>query len=157
MNNKIQYTALSLLLLAFSVNARPMAIMHEKTFDLSSHELSIQQPVMCPGDTNNQSSFPELKNSNSNSNSNSTGNTTCSLCHVLVDVIDNQIKHGNHTIIEITEIIKDICSLIKGPSGSTCVNIIENIQYIITWVTEGMTNNQICRKLHLCNSTYSVY
>ena len=114
MNNKIQYTALSLLLLAFSVNARPTAIMHEKTFDLSYHELSIQQPVMCPGDTNNQSSFPELKNSNSNS----TGNTTCSLCHVLVDVIDNQIKHGNHTIIEITEIIKDICSLIKGPMVS---------------------------------------
>ena len=97
MNNKIQYTALSLLLLAFSVNAR-MAIMHEKTFDLSYHELSIQQPVvMCPGDTNNQSSFPELRIQIQ------IAPETLHIHYVTFCgyFSDNQIKHGNH-IIEIT-------------------------------------------------------
>ncbi len=148
MNNKIQYGALFLLFLSCSINARPMAIMHEKTFDLSSHELSIQQPVMCPGDNK--------ENITSNLDvgaTNSTGNLTCTLCIVLVNIIDNQIQRGNNTIIEITEIIKDICSFIKGSSGKTCLVIIKNIQIIVQWITEGITKDEICYKLHLCNST----
>ena len=154
MSNKIVGGTLFLLLLSnfdFSYS-RPMAVMHEKTFDLSSHELSIQQPVMCPGNTDNDTET--LSNLH---NSNTTGNLTCSLCEVLVSVIDNQIQHGNHTIIEITEIIKDICSVINGPIGNTCINVIENIQNIIEWVTSGMTSNTICQKLHLCNGTISTY
>ena len=35
---------------------------------------------------------------------NTTGNVTCSLCHLLVNVIDAEIQHGNHTIVKITEV-----------------------------------------------------
>jgi hypothetical protein len=145
--NKIQYGSLFLLLLAFSANAKPMATMNEKTFELKSHELSIQQPAICPGDLKNNSTGTVLNLGNS------TGNLTCSLCHVLVNVIDAEIQHGNHTIVEITEIIKDICSLIKGPSGTTCVLVANNIKNIVEWISHGMTDKQICTQLHLCNST----
>ena len=152
MNNKTLYGSLFLLLLSLNVHARPMAIMHEKTFDLSSHELSIQQPSICPGDKNNETKQLNISPKHF-SDTNNTGNLTCSLCQVLVNVVNNQIKHGNHTIIEITQVIKDICSMIKGPSGDTCVLVVENIQNIVEWITSNMTSNVICEKLHLCNST----
>ena len=147
MNNKIQYFALFLLLLNVGVNGKPMATMHEKTFELKSHELSIQQPALCPGDFKNNTNDIGINLGNS------TGNVTCSLCHLLVNVIDAEIKHGNHTIVEITDIIRDICSLIKGPSGSTCVLIVNNIKNIVEWISHGMSDNKICAQLHLCNST----
>jgi hypothetical protein len=84
---------------------------------------------------------------------NNTGNATCTLCHLMVNIVDAEIKHGNHTIIEITDLIKDVCSLISGPGGQTCLYIIKNIQNIVEWITHGMTNTQICSKLHLCNTT----
>ena len=107
MNKKTLYGSLFLLLLSLNVHARPMAIMHEKTFDLSSHELSIQQPSICPGDKNNETKQLNIYPKHF-SDTNNTGNLTCSLCQVLVNVVDNQIQHGNHTIIEITQVIKGL-------------------------------------------------
>ena len=43
--------------------------------------------------------------------------------------------------------------MIKGPSGDTCVLVVENIQNIVEWIASGITSNVICEKLHLCNST----
>ena len=147
MNNKIFFGTIFLLLLSYNIDARPMALMHEKTFELKSHELSIQQPATCPGDLTNNSNFTLLNLSNT------TTNVTCSLCQFLVNVIDAEIKHGNNTINEITQIIKNICSVIEGPSGNTCVLVVENIQKIIDWITQGMTDSKICYQLHLCNNT----
>ena len=42
-------------------------------------------------------------------------NITCTLCKVLVNTIEAEVKHGNHTIMEITNIIKEICSAVSGP------------------------------------------
>lgn len=77
-------------------------------------------------------------------------NTTCVLCKTLVSTIDYSIKKGNNTIQEITEIIKDICCMIHGPSGNECVFVLNNIQEIIKMITNGLTNIQICKDLHLC-------
>ena len=80
-------------------------------------------------------------------------NVTCTLCKVLVDTIEAEVKHGNHTIMEITNILKEICSAVSGPSGKTCVLVIQNIQNIVNWVSHGLSNIQVCEKLHLCNNS----
>lgn len=77
-------------------------------------------------------------------------NTTCVLCKTLVSTIDYSIKKGNNTIQEITEIIKDICCMVHGPSGNECVFVLNNIQEIVKMITNGLTNLQICKDLHLC-------
>ena len=80
-------------------------------------------------------------------------NITCTLCKVLVNTIEAEVKHGNHTIMEITNIIKEICSAVSGPSGKTCVLVIQNIQNIVNWVSQGLSNIQVCEKLHLCHNS----
>tara|TARA_B100001057_G_C22783984_1_gene924813 strand:+ start:454 stop:903 length:450 start_codon:yes stop_codon:yes gene_type:complete len=83
----------------------------------------------------------------------SNNNVTCTLCKVLVDTIEAEVKHGNHTIMEITNILKEICSAVSGPSGKTCVLVIQNIQNIVNWVSQGLSNIQVCEKLHLCHNS----
>lgn len=77
-------------------------------------------------------------------------NATCVLCKTLVTTIDYGIIKGNQTIQEITQVLKDICCMIHGPSGKECVFVLANIQEIIKYISGGLTNLQICRKLHLC-------
>ena len=78
-------------------------------------------------------------------------NTTCILCKTLVGTIDYEIKNGNNTIQEITEIIKNICCMVHGPRGNECVFVLNNIQQIVKMISNGLTNIQICKDLHLCN------
>ena len=77
-------------------------------------------------------------------------NATCILCKTLVSTIDYGIIKGNQTIQEITQVIKDICCMIHGPRGNECVFVLNNIQLIIKYISNGLTNIEICRKLHLC-------
>ena len=79
-----------------------------------------------------------------------TNNVTCSLCKSLVATIDYAIIKGNQTIEEITKVIKDICCMIKGPRGRECVFVLDNIQEIIKYISDGLTSIQICKKLNLC-------
>jgi hypothetical protein len=78
-------------------------------------------------------------------------NATCVLCKTLVSTIDYGIIKGNQTIQEITQVLKDICCMIHGPSGYECIIVLNNIQDIIKYISNGLTNIQICRKLHLCS------
>ena len=78
-------------------------------------------------------------------------NATCILCKTLVSTIDYGIIKGNQTIQEITQVIKDICCLIHGPRGNECVFVLNNIQLIIKYISNGLTNVEICRKLHFCS------
>ena len=79
-----------------------------------------------------------------------TNNSICILCKSLVYVIDYGIIKGNKTIEEITTIIKDICCEINGPRGKECVLVLNNIQEIIKYISNGLTEIQICKKLNLC-------
>lgn len=78
-------------------------------------------------------------------------NATCVLCKTLVSTIDYGIIKGNQTVQEITQVLKDICCMIHGPSGKECVFVLNDIQDIIKDISHGLTNLQICRKLHLCS------
>ena len=80
-------------------------------------------------------------------------NTTCELCHVLVNAIDHELELGNKTITDITNIVDDICHIIGGPSGKECSFIVENIREIVKYLTEGLNSTQVCIKLKLCNET----
>jgi hypothetical protein len=126
MNNKLQYGTLLILLLSVGFDARPAV---DTLVDTK------ESTIICDRMIENK------------------GNVTCSMCHVLVNIIDAEIQYGNHTIVEITEVIEKICSFIKGPSGVTCELIVKNIQNIIKWISSGMPSNQICIKMHLCNPT----
>ena len=80
-------------------------------------------------------------------------NKTCELCHVLVNTIDHELEVENKTISDITNVISDICHIIGGPAGKECIFIVENIQKIINYITQGLNTTQICDKLNLCNNT----
>ena len=78
-------------------------------------------------------------------------NSTCILCKTIVSTIDFGIKKGNSTIQALTELVKDICCIVHGPSGIECIFVLNNIQEIIKLISNGLTNIQICQKLHLCS------
>ena len=78
-------------------------------------------------------------------------NGSCVLCKTLVSTIDYGIIKGNKTIQEITHVLKEICCMINGPSAKECVFVLNDIQEIIKYISNGLTNIQICRKIHLCS------
>lgn len=127
------------LLFTFLLLSLPSYTLTKPVFDTSNQQLhNIEQVQIC-------------KNINSLNCSNlKYSNTTCVLCKTLVSTIDYSIKKGNNTIQEITEIIKDICCMVHGPSGNECVFVLNNIQEIVKMITNGLTNIQICKDLHLC-------
>ena len=80
-------------------------------------------------------------------------NTSCEVCHVLVNIIDKEVKLGNKTINDIVNIVDDICHIIGGPASKECSFIVENIRRIINFISKGIPTNEICIKLGLCNNT----
>ena len=147
MNHKLQYGTLLILLLSSGFDARPAVDIKVSAVDT---KVSAVDTKVSAVDTKESTMICDRMIENTG---NDTGNVTCSMCHVLVNIIDAEIKYGNHTIVEITEVIEKICSIIKGPSGVTCELVVKNIQNIIKWISSGMPSNQICVKMHLCNST----
>tara|TARA_B100001027_G_C16179483_1_gene290780 strand:- start:54 stop:443 length:390 start_codon:yes stop_codon:yes gene_type:complete len=105
-----------------------------------NHGIMVSQNKCVENDFNLNCSNFELNN-----------NATCVLCKTLVSTIDYGIIKGNQTVQEITQVLKDICCMIHGPSGKECVFVLNNIQAIIKDISNGLTNLQICRKLHLCS------
>ncbi|VVU94956.1 hypothetical protein CPAV1605_681 [seawater metagenome] len=83
------------------------------------------------------------------------GNTTCSTCKFVVNVIDYDLSVANKTIGIIASDVKQICQLIKGPSGRECEIICNDIQEICNWLGHGLNSTQVCQKLHMCNNTLS--
>ena len=80
-------------------------------------------------------------------------NTTCKLCHILVSVIEKELKTGNKTINDIISIIEDVCRIVGGPDGAECNFIVNSIQEIINYLNKGFNNLKVCELLHLCNQT----
>ena len=80
-------------------------------------------------------------------------NQTCELCLVLVNLIDHEVKLGNKTISDITNIIDDICHIIGVPAGKECSFIVKEIKNITNFISKRFNNTQLCDKLHLCNTT----
>tara|TARA_B100000676_G_C17715425_1_gene648540 strand:+ start:256 stop:642 length:387 start_codon:yes stop_codon:yes gene_type:complete len=79
-------------------------------------------------------------------------NQTCQECEKLVEVISADSKILNKTITGIIEIIRGICDEIQGPSGKECVYILNEIQQIVNWVSEGLTPPVICHRLGFCKN-----
>ena len=82
-------------------------------------------------------------------------NHTCQECEKLVSIISVDSKVLNKTISSIVEIIRGVCDEINGPSGKECLMVLNEIQQIMTWVTDGLTPAVICHRLGFCkNSTF---
>lgn len=84
---------------------------------------------------------------------NSETNSSCKLCHLLVGVIQKELKLGNKTINDIINIIEDVCKLVGGPDGAECNFIVNSIHEIINYLNKGFDNLKICELLHLCNTS----
>ena len=59
----------------------------------------------------------------------------------------------NKTISSIIEIVENICREIDGPSGKECLYVVDEIQQIVTWITDGMTSPVICKRLGFCSNS----
>ena len=81
-------------------------------------------------------------------------NITCTLCKNLVNTIDYDIKFANGTFNEIKEVIEFICDETTDPIGKKECNVILNdLGKIINWITKKVPSQEICEKLHYCNSS----
>ena len=61
-------------------------------------------------------------------------NNTCSYCENLINLLKYEININNSTIIDLINIIKDVCSRTYGPGGKECqliIDIIENVVDLI--------------------------
>ena len=67
--------------------------------------------------------------------------------------ISTTLNSVNKTISSIIEIVENICREIDGPSGKECLYVVEEIQQIVTWITDGMTPSVICKRLGLCSNS----
>tara|TARA_B100000123_G_C25459092_1_gene309550 strand:+ start:160 stop:543 length:384 start_codon:yes stop_codon:yes gene_type:complete len=80
-------------------------------------------------------------------------NHTCQECENLIDIITVDSKLLNKTISSIIEIVENICREIDGPSGKECLYVVDEIQQIVTWITDGMTSPVICKRLGFCSNS----
>ncbi len=94
---------------------------------------------------NNAYSFETIDDSNET--------PSCSTCKFVVNVIDYDFSTANKTIGIIVSDVKQICNLIKGPSGKECEMICNDIQEICNWLGHGLNSTQVCEKLHMCNQS----
>ena len=79
-------------------------------------------------------------------------NSSCKYCDLLINTIDHELKNGNKTINVIEDIVEEICRLSIGPAGKECEFIVNNLQFIINDLIDGVNSTIICNKLHLCNN-----
>jgi hypothetical protein len=81
------------------------------------------------------------------------GLNMCTDCEYLVQFIRYEVNLGNHTIQDIAQLLRDICSNIIGPGGIECVDIANEIENISRMIANGVNNTDICKDLHFCNNT----
>ena len=78
-------------------------------------------------------------------------NITCDTCLLITGIISKEIRLANVTINQVTKIIEDICEMIDNKIISNeCIFIDSEIRNIVTWISNGLDTDQICKKLHLC-------
>jgi hypothetical protein len=84
-------------------------------------------------------------------NSQNTTNQTCHLCNDIVEIIQAEIKIANGSIAIIEDVIRAFCHTLIFPSAKKeCFFILNSLQQIINWLIQGLTPNDICKKLGLC-------
>ena len=76
--------------------------------------------------------------------------TKCIMCKDLVNLILMEEHKVNSTIVSIINLIKAVCNDIKGPNAEECRVIIDNIQYIIKLIGEGLSAESICQLIKFC-------
>ena len=76
--------------------------------------------------------------------------TKCNMCKDLVNLILMEEHKVNSTIISIINLIKAVCNDIKGPNAEECRIIVNNIQYIINLIGEGLSAQSICQLIKFC-------
>lgn len=77
-------------------------------------------------------------------------NSTCSYCENLINLLKYEININNSTIIDLINLIKDVCSRVFGPGGRECQLIIDNVEHIIDLIYNNTNSTQICKDLYLC-------
>ena len=82
-------------------------------------------------------------------------NISCNTCLFITRIINKEAKFADVTINQLSIIIDDICHLINNNISNECLLIDTNIRNIVTWISNGLDNIQICEKIHLCNTSFN--
>ena len=86
-----------------------------------------------------------------NLNIHNSTNQTCHLCNDIVEIIQAEIHIANGSIVIIEDVIRVFCHTLLFPSAKKeCFFILNNLKQIINWLIQGLTPNDICKKLGLC-------
>lgn len=81
----------------------------------------------------------------------STPDSLCEFCEVSVAIIKDEIAYGNATIHFIEDIVLALCNIFNVEK--LCTPIINDINYIVNLIEKGWSAPQICKELHLCNTS----
>ena len=78
-------------------------------------------------------------------------NTTCKVCHYVIDFIIYEVKEAGKTINDIINLVEDLCEYIGGPIvHKECEYILGYVTDIVNWINHGANSTVICEKLHEC-------
>lgn len=77
----------------------------------------------------------------------------CELCESVVAIIDFEIKFSNSTIHFVEELLKVLCTLEPEPYKDECLEIVKDFDLVVQWILDGLSPNDVCTKLHLCQNT----
>lgn len=75
----------------------------------------------------------------------------CKFCHTVTDIIRKDINVSNSTLQAILRTTEKICCAVSPPLiCKECQIIVNSTSEIITLITDGLNNTQVCDKLHFC-------
>jgi hypothetical protein len=87
----------------------------------------------------------------------SSPNSTCKMCHFIVDIIRHDANVTNSTLQKILNAAEAVvCAVAPPVVCHQCEEVVNATEAILNMITKGFNDTQICEKLHFCNSTITV-
>lgn len=82
-----------------------------------------------------------------------TAGSLCPLCEVLIGILEEMISN-NKSEMAIEKALDKVCSLFPATVGSECISLVKAYgPAIIDLLQQEITPQQVCEKIHLCNSS----
>ena len=80
-------------------------------------------------------------------------NITCAVCESVVSLIGAEAHLANATIEAVSVAVMKLCFILGGKIvARECDFLVENIDNIVRWISNGVSNKNICKKLELCSN-----
>ena len=74
----------------------------------------------------------------------------CKFCNSIVALIKNEIMISNKTINEVDDVLRFVCNHTRLVYKKECLDIIDDLQFIVNLILLGISPRNICQRISLC-------